>query len=288
MSSPTAKRLRHGVLILPEDRWSVMRERWQAAENLGFDHAWTYDHLTWRSFRDKAWFGAMPTLTAAALATTRIRIGPLVASPNFRHPVPFAKEVMTLDDISAGRLTLGIGAGGSGYDATALGQQKWTPRERADRFGEFVTMLDRLLSERATSESGRFYSAEQARAIPGCVQQPRVPFAIAAAGPRGMRLAAAHADTWVGIDGRETASRQIEKMLESCAEAGRDPASLARLALIGFAENPLASRAAFEDAAGRYAEAGFSDLVIHWPRDDEPFRGARNVLERIASDVLGH
>ena len=173
-----------------------MRERWCAAEALGFDHVWTYDHLTWRMLRDGPWFGAIPTLTAAALATSRIRLGTLVASPNFRHPVPFAKELMTLDDIAAGRLTLGIGAGGLGWDATALGQQTWSAHERADRFEEFVTLLDQLLSQPATSHAGRYYSADEARALPGCVQQPRIPFAIAAAGPRGMRLAARFASTW--------------------------------------------------------------------------------------------
>ena len=109
------------MVILPERSWAEARPRWEQAEALGFDHAWTYDHLTWRSFRDQPWFGALPTLTAAALVTERIRLGPLVASPNFRHPVPFAKELVTLDDISGGRLTLGIGAGGTGWDATVLG-----------------------------------------------------------------------------------------------------------------------------------------------------------------------
>jgi alkanesulfonate monooxygenase SsuD/methylene tetrahydromethanopterin reductase-like flavin-dependent oxidoreductase (luciferase family) len=87
-----------GVLILPDDPWSVTRERWQSAERLGFDHAWTYDHLTWRSLRDGPWLATVPTLVAAALATSRIRLGTLVASPMFRHAVPFAKELMTLDD----------------------------------------------------------------------------------------------------------------------------------------------------------------------------------------------
>ena len=86
--------MRLGVCILPDLRWPEQRRLWQRAEELGFDHAWTYDHLAWRSLRNEPWFGAVPTLTAAALATSRIRIGPLVASPNYRHPVPFAKELI--------------------------------------------------------------------------------------------------------------------------------------------------------------------------------------------------
>jgi alkanesulfonate monooxygenase SsuD/methylene tetrahydromethanopterin reductase-like flavin-dependent oxidoreductase (luciferase family) len=105
--------VRFGVLILPAEGWASQSSSWQRAEALGFDHAWTFDHLAWRSFRDSPWFGAVPTLAAAAAVTSRIRLGTLVASPNFRHPVPFARELMTLDHISAGRLPSGSGRGGA-------------------------------------------------------------------------------------------------------------------------------------------------------------------------------
>ncbi len=89
--------MRFGVVILPDRRWTEVVRLWRHVEELGFDHACSYDHLSWRSLRDEAWFGAVPTLAAAALATSRVRLGTLVASPNFRHPVPFAKELVTLD-----------------------------------------------------------------------------------------------------------------------------------------------------------------------------------------------
>ncbi|MDP1793621.1 MAG: LLM class flavin-dependent oxidoreductase, partial [Acidimicrobiales bacterium] len=106
--------MRVGVCILPEDPWPIAAEKWRNAEAWGFDHAWTYDHLAWRDLRDGPWHAAIPTLVAAASVTTTIRLGTLVASPNFRHPVALAREVVTLDDVSGGRLTLGIGAGGEG------------------------------------------------------------------------------------------------------------------------------------------------------------------------------
>lgn len=279
-------RVRLGVLILPEERWSSARDRWQAAEELGFHHAWTYDHLTWRTFRDKTWFGAVPTLAAAAETTSRLRLGTLVASANFRHPVPFAKELITLDDISNGRITVGLGAGTDGFDALALGKQPWLPRERADRFEEFVALLDRLLKEPATTYEGRYYSAHEARGVPGCVQQPRLPFAIAATGPRGMRLAARYGEIWVTVDSRGAGREEVRRLDEICVETGRDPTSLRRLALLGFRERPLESIEAFRDVLGRHAELGFTDLVVHWPRSDEPFHNDRAVLEQIAADVL--
>ena len=165
--------MRIGIVLLPQDPWRVAADRWRLAEAYGFDHAWTYDHLAWRSLADEPWYATVPLLAAAATVTGHIRLGTWVASPNFRHPVPFAKDVMGLDDVSDGRLLLGLGAGGTGYDAEVLGPP-WSPAERAARFGEFVDLLDELLTHPVTERTGEFYAAHGARMIPGCVQRPRV------------------------------------------------------------------------------------------------------------------
>ncbi len=146
--------MRVSTVILPIYGRGEGNEVWRRAEALGFHAAYTYDHLTWQSFRDRAWFGAIPTLAAAATVTERMRIGTLVTSPNFRHPVTLAKELLSLDHLSDGRLVAGIGAGGTGFDATALGQQPWTPLERADRLEEFIGLLDELLTHPSTSVRG--------------------------------------------------------------------------------------------------------------------------------------
>ena len=228
------------------------------------------------------------------LTTRRIRIGPLVASPNFRHPVPFAKELMTLDDLSGGRLTVGIGAGGTGWDATVLGQAPWPGTERAARFAEFVEMTDLLLRQPATSFTGRFWTADGARNVPGCIQRPRVPFAIAATGPRGMHLAATHGQMWVTTgdpvrpghlkarDGAREVGRLIGRLDEACDAVGRDRASLARMVLTGPQLEPgLGSAEEFRDTVGRYTDAGVTDLVIHWPRPDEPYAGDPATFEAV-------
>jgi len=284
--------LRLGVCILPELRWSEQQPLWQHAEELGFHHAWTYDHLAWRSLADGPWFGAVPTLAAAAMATSKIRLGPLVASPNYRHPVPFAKELVSLDDLSMGRITLGIGAGGEGWDATVLGGEPWPAKERADRFAEFVELLDMLLRQPDTTYAGTWYSAQRARTHPGCVQQPRVPFALAAAGPRGMRLAATYADTWVTTGDRSgggiTAVReQVKRLEDACTALSRDPSTIDRLVLTGpELDAGLESEDAFADTIGRYEALGITDLVVHWPRSTEPYRGDVKTFERVVSSVL--
>lgn len=289
--------MRIGVAILPEHPWVTGRGIWQRAEELGFDHAWTYDHLAWRSLRDSPWFGAMPTLTAAAAVTERIRLGTLVASPNFRHPVSFVRELIALDDVSAGRFTLGIGAGAiTGWDVSILGQTPWSRRERAERFAEFLELTNRLLREREVSFARRYYSAVEARSYPGCVQQPRLPFAVAATGPRGMRLAATYGETWVTTGDRAYGSpapaevgaaavkEQMLRLDDACVAVGRDPSTLGRLVLTGPALDPgLDSVEAFRDAVGRYEEVGVTDLVVHWPRESEPYAGDLATFERIVT-----
>ncbi len=101
--------MRIGVLLLPTDPWPVTVQRVRTVEALGYDHLWTYDHLSWRRYRDRAWHAAIPWLTGVAGVTSRIRLGTMVASPNFRHPVTLAKDAMTLDNVSNGRVTSASG-----------------------------------------------------------------------------------------------------------------------------------------------------------------------------------
>ncbi|MFC5214032.1 LLM class flavin-dependent oxidoreductase [Streptomyces coerulescens] len=293
--------LRLSTVILPYRRWSEGgRTAWQRAEQLGFHAAYTYDHLSWRSFRDGPWFGAVPTLAAAAAVTDQLRLGTLVTSPNFRHPVTLAKELISLDDVSGGRITLGIGAGGTGFDATTLAQEPWTPRERADRFAEFVTLLDRLLSEDSVSYEGDFYSAHEARNIPGCVQRPRLPFAVAATGPRGLRLAAQYGQAWVTTGDPKVSESgtpeqsfqairgQVEKLSDACATIGRNVTDLDKVLLTGFTperNGVLESLDAFVDFAGRHQELGFTEIVVHWPIPDSDFAADEKVFEQIAMEA---
>lgn len=263
---------------------------------LGFDHAWTYDHIAWGDLRDSTWFAAVPTLAAAAAITSTIRLGTLVASPNFRHPVPFARELLTLDDISSGRFTLGLGAGGRGWDATILGQEPWTMRERQDRFAEFVELLDRLLVNREVNFAGRYWTAHEARTHPGCVQQPRVPFAIAATGPRSMRVAAAYASVWVtngdrlhtgpplpAKQGASVVAAQLLRFEEVCESVGRDPATVDKLVLTGpRLDGGLQSASHFRAVLRAYESVGFTDLVFHWPRAEAPYAGDESILDLVA------
>lgn len=287
--------MRFGIVILPEYRWSVAAPLWRTAESLGFHHLWTYDHLAWRSLADGPWFGTVPTLTAAATVTEQARLGTFVASPNFRHPVSFARELLSLDDVSGGRFTLGVGSGGTGWDATVLGGEVLPPAARFARLREFVELLDLLLTEDHVTYRGEYFTAVDARTQPGCLQRPRLPFVIAANGPKAMRLTAKHGSGWAttgrGEDTLEGWWRGLkelsEKFSDTLAKADRDPASVDRyLQLDAGPVFSLSSAEAFADAVGRAGELGFTDLVTHWPRPEDWYAGREEVLFQVAAKFL--
>jgi alkanesulfonate monooxygenase SsuD/methylene tetrahydromethanopterin reductase-like flavin-dependent oxidoreductase (luciferase family) len=286
--------MRHGIVILPQQPWAEARRLWSSAEGLGFDSAWTYDHLSWRSLADQPWYATIPTLVAAATVTEEIRLGTFVASPNFRHPVPFAKEIATLDDISGGRFQLGVGSGGTGFDASVLGQPRLTPAERHARFVEFVEALDRLLrqesaGERGISFDGEWFTANAARMVGTPRQSPRVPILVAADGPKGIALAVERGDGWITLggpaDGLEQWWRNVRERVarldEEEARAGRRVQRL--LSLDATPLYSLESVDAFEDAEGRAAELGFDEVIVHWPRSEGIYEGDPEVLYEVAS-----
>ncbi|RZQ62048.1 LLM class flavin-dependent oxidoreductase [Amycolatopsis suaedae] len=286
--------MRVGIVILPEDRWWAAEPKWRAAEEYGFDHAWTYDHLGWRELVDGPWFSAIPTLTAAAAVTSTIRLGTFVASPVFRHPVPFARELITLDDISDGRFMLGVGAGhgAENYDGKVLGGPELSVKQRADRFVEFVEALDVLLATDKADYEGEYYRAVGARNVPGCVQRPRLPFLVAANGPRTQRLAARLGSAWA-TTGRKTdnlddwwrsVAELSERYTEALAAAGRETDRY--LNLDSSPVYSLSSVGAFTDAVGRARELGFTDVIVHWPRSGGYYEGHESVLEQVADEVL--
>jgi alkanesulfonate monooxygenase SsuD/methylene tetrahydromethanopterin reductase-like flavin-dependent oxidoreductase (luciferase family) len=283
--------VRVGIVILPEYRWLQAEQKWRAAESYGFDHAWTYDHLGWRSLVDGPWFDAVPTLTAAAVATRRIRLGTLVATPNFRHPVPFARSLLALDDIAGGRLLVGLGAGAAaGYDNQVMGGAPLATRARVDRFGEFVEQLDSLLTAERTSIAGEYYTSVDARSAPGCAQHPRAPFVVAANGPRAMRVAARFGQGWVTTG---TAADTTEDWWTGVADLAKRFGELPGaegvdryLSLDSAPVFSLSSADYFREAAGRAAELGFTDIITHWPREDGVYAGRLSTLESVAGTVL--
>lgn len=288
--------MRVGIVILPQYDWPEAARRWRAAEEVGFDHAWTYDHLSWRGLAGERWHATVPTLTAAANVTSRIRLGTFVASPNYRHPVPFAKDIATVDQISGGRMLLGVGSGGTGFDASVLGQAELTPRQRFERFREFAEALDVLLrfeppGSGGISFEGDWYTAVGARMVGEPSQEPRMPLLLAADGPKALALAVRIADGWVTTAGSaddaeswwRRAGELIGRLDDVCADAGREPSTISRTLLLDDdGRYALSSIDAFDEAVGRATALGYTDVVTHWPREHGLYAGDETVLDEVA------
>jgi alkanesulfonate monooxygenase SsuD/methylene tetrahydromethanopterin reductase-like flavin-dependent oxidoreductase (luciferase family) len=291
--------VRFGVVMLPTDPWPETLERARRIEALGYDHLWTYDHLSWRRYRGRAWFAAIPWLTGIAAATSRIRLGTMVSSPNMRNPVTLAQEAVTLDHVSGGRAILGVGAGGVGFDSTVFGAEPLPPGALVARLAEFVELLERLFAEPTVSHAGTYYTVNEACIRPAAIQVPRVPVAIAAGGPKAIAVAARFGDAWITFgdarhDDRSAAGtdrivrNQLRQLDDACAAIGRDPATIDRIFMIGNGEaRPLASTATFDEFVARYSALGFTDLVFHHPRLDDPeWDEPVAIVDAIATEVL--
>ena len=287
--------MRIGLVILPSDRWAEARRQWEWADRTGFSTAWTYDHIRWGGMPDGPWHAAVPVLAAAGAVTTRVRIGTLVATPNFRHPVTLAREALALDDVSGGRLDLGLGPGSEGPDATALGQDPWSPAERLERFERFLHVLQPIVDgepDARTSRQTAHYTADEAPSTPGALQRP-LPLTIAAGGAKGMRLVALYGRNWVtiGPTGRgpctpaavlDAVRRQLPLLDQACGAVDRDPASVGKILLWTPTEPVLESLDQFDELVAPYAALGFDQFVLHHPAQTGPYGGDVRTFERIA------
>ena len=288
--------MRVGLVILPSDRWKEARRQWEWADAAGFSTAWTYDHVRWGGMPDGPWHAAVPVLAAAAAVTHRIRLGTLVATPNFRHPVTLARDVLALDDVSDGRFDLGVGPGSEGPDATALGQVPWSVTERMERFGEFLQILRPILDGDAatrTTITGRHYASAEAPSTPGALQTP-FPLTVAAGGRHGLGLAAEHGQQWVTIGPTGPGPRTQERVLRAvrqqvalleiaCGEYGRDPSTLRKILLWTPVETVITSLDQFDELAAPYEDLGFDQLVMHHPQQTGPYGGSLATFEEIAA-----
>jgi alkanesulfonate monooxygenase SsuD/methylene tetrahydromethanopterin reductase-like flavin-dependent oxidoreductase (luciferase family) len=281
---------RFGALVLPNEPWGDLEARWRRLEGAGLDTLWSCDHFTNPHRPGQPWFEGWSTLVGMAAVTTRVRIGLLVGAIVSRPPTLFAKQAQAVDHASGGRLEVGLGAGGAPTDQPMWGVDPWSPAERADRFAEYVELVDRLLRSETVTHAGRWYATEGAEMAPGTVQRPRPPIVLAAHGPKTLATAAAFADTWNTFGpSLEDARRSAQALDAACDAIGRDPATIRRSALIGLTEGTAwTSALEFEGIVHDWAASGFTDFVFY----DPPYARAGvpvaepNVLDELVADVI--
>lgn len=266
--------------------WRGLVDRWRTYEALGFDSCWVCDHFVGNDGEPR--FEAWTLLAALAVATERVRLGTAVTCGTFRHPAVLAKEILTVDHLSGGRLEIGLGAGWWEAEHAAFGLPFPSPAERVERFRETVEVVDRLLraGDEPVTYDGRHVELRDAPFRPAPVQRPRPPLILGAQGPRMLEVVAAHADGWMasfGLSADEVAARS-RLLDERLAAHGRDPATVRRVFLWApwvQALDPWSSLDAFHDFVGRYREAGVTEFIFDEPR---PERWA--TFERVAREAL--
>ena len=256
------------------------------------------DHFVDWTNPPSPWFESWSLLAAIARETTKIRINTTVTQIPLRNPALLARQALTVDHLSDGRLELGLGVGltiDPSYDM--MGIPNWTVGERVARFGEYVEIVDQLLSNEVTTYKGRFYEVNDAVMKPRPLQQPRPPIMIAGMGPRMLKHAAHYADIWNSISFASTLNEQLDEthsrmelIDEHCSVIGRDPTSLRRSYLMfdagarrsGGLINYYTSEEVFADMVQRFTRLGISEIGLYYPMREEQLP----MFERIARDVI--
>jgi probable F420-dependent oxidoreductase len=272
-------------LILPDTEremggatagWSDLRDLARHAEALGFDSLWNADHLIYR-FAGREVQGpweCWSVMAALAAVTARVEIGPLVSCASFRNPALLAKAADTVDEISGGRLVLGLGAGWHEPEYAAFG---YPFDHRVGRFAEAIAIIHPLLRTGRVDFHGQYYQAEDCELRPRGPRREGPPIMIGSTAPRMLGLLAQYGDIW-----NAWARQSLDELAEDRAKvdaameaAGRDPATVARTVSL-LVDLPDATGRPSEEKPGlkprepeelaahlrTYAEAGISHVQL--------------------------
>jgi F420-dependent oxidoreductase-like protein len=255
--------LRFGLKLSGQDTTvEALRTVWQIADEAGFDHVWDFDHLAsiGDGGPDRPIFEGWTLQAAMAQATKRVRIGCLVTGNTYRHPVLLAKEAVTVDHLSGGRLEFGIGAAWAEIEHTMYGIEGL--EHRVGRLSESLQVIKSLWTEERTNFDGRYYHLHDAIANPKPLQKPHPPIWIGASGESTLRLVARHADVWNAAGGGDAGKMKelVAKLEDACGAVGRNVFEIRRSLQFGWDGK---DRAPLLEESARYLELGFTEQVIY-------------------------
>ncbi len=280
----------------PPKSYAHLRAMTIAAEQGGLDSAWLPDHVLFRSEDDGGTRGiheAWTLLSALAAVTSHIELGPLVLCVPFRNPAMTAKMAATFEEVSGGRLVLGLGCGWHKPEFDAFG----LPFDhRVGRFAEALEIIVPMLRTGSASFEGRWHRAARADLVPPGPRPNGPPILIAGKQPRMLELVARHADAWNAAwyghpDDAHELRERLANLRRALDAAGRDPSTLELTAgvFVAVADDANAPDNAVRgsvtevaDALAGYAALGIGQLMVHlWPRTPD----AVAVLSDIAALV---
>lgn len=295
-----------GATILQVVPYGLLRDDFLFAESVGLDNAWVIDQFNIGSAPEVPLLEAWTTLAALAAETHRIRVGSMVTNVANRNPGVLAKSILTVDQVSEGRLDVAVGGGHYRLEHETLGIDFLDAAGRGDRLREAVAILDKALRGDTVTHDGSHYQLAEATFRPYPTQVPRPPLWVAAQASKSLRVTARHADALVslgeyekGIEESLPAFRaRMERLDEICVDEDRDPSSLRRCYFAGWANEPIfASVEATTDLVGRYVAAGATDFTFYLQNPAEPLlddlvashrMATRTQLEETAQEVFPH
>ena len=292
---------RFGVFTFQAVPFNAMVEDVRFIEALGLDAIWVADQAV-----PAGWpiLEAWTVLAGLAAVTSRIRLGTNVTNVAMRNPMMVARQALTVDQISGGRVDVGLGSGYFEAEQTSLGIDFLDGKGRVRRLIETTEIIDQAMRGEDVSYDGQMFHLREAIATPPPVQLPRPPIWLAAHATGSLRLAAGIAEGAASFGDHGLTKEQTLPMFQErmarldalCEEAGRSPETLRRSYLAGFAdEDVFSSRDAMADFVGRFAEAGATDFIFTFCSDHAPFMadGAqagryarRGNLETFVTDVI--
>lgn len=273
-------------LILPDTeremggadpRWADVSRMACRAEEAGFDSLWVFDHLIYRyeGMEPQGPWECWSNLAALAAITSRVEIGPVVCCTSFRNPALLAKMAETVDEISAGRLILGLGAGWNEPDYTAFG---FPYDHRVGRFAEALEIISGLLRHGKIDFEGQYYSARDCELRPRGPRPGGLPIMVGSSAPRMLGLLAKHADVWNAWAVQSIAEYEEYRVKVDAAMelAGRDPATVERTVTVLVDLPNATGRPSEQDKVGfkarepeemaeflaTYAQAGVSHVQL--------------------------
>ncbi|MFC7496985.1 MULTISPECIES: LLM class flavin-dependent oxidoreductase [unclassified Nocardioides] len=262
------------ALLIPDRDFSTLLSEVRWLEQIGVPTVWVDDHFAHPVDPRRSWLDAWSALAGWAATTERIGLGTLVSNPVLRSPAVLARQALSVEHISGGRLELGLGAGYAASDHDAAGVPSWSATERAARFASCVVTVDAVLR----GDSARSADASELPVLaPRPTRTPRPPLTIAAHSAGSLALAARYGDRWISYGGfglsaeehRRVTAARLAGLEEACGRIGRDPATIRRALLIGSAATTPTPMWQSLDSARRlidsYSAMGIDEFVLYYP-----------------------